>query len=315
MKVLLISHIADADGIMPVILTDLTFEDYDYQLLDIADVDSYVNDNLDNNYFDNYDKVFMVDLCVSESTAKRIDSLEFKKKFFVLDHHYANISLNKYSFIKVIDEENGIKESGTSLYYKYLLIHYPSELLKRNSVAYMVTLVRLGDTWQWKDFDVYEARDLVTILSYYGNEKFIDNYIRFLRKNNEFYFNDAEKILIDIDNNRKLEYIENIKNHIIFKKINDYNVGIVFAELYRSELGNALAEYYKDEVDLIMIINMNRSISFRAIKDNINVSNFANLFNGKGHKLAAGAPLPDNIKEQTLTLILENNNLVGEECK
>ncbi len=315
MKVLLISHIADADGIMPVILTDLTFEDYDYQLLDVGDVDSYVNDSLDNNFFDNYDKVFMVDLCVSESIAKKIDNLEFKKKILILDHHYANINLNKYSFIKVIDEENGIKESGTSLYYKYLLTNYPNELLKRNSVAYMVTLVRLGDTWQWKEFNVTEARDLVTILSYYGNEKFIDNYTRFLRKNNEFYFNDAERVLIDIDNNRKLEYIENMKDDIIFKQINGYKVGIVFAELYRSELGNALAEYYKDKVDLIMIINMNRSISFRAIKDNINVSDFAKLFKGKGHKLAAGAPLPDNIKEKTLNLIFDNNNLVGEECK
>lgn len=315
MKVLLISHIADADGIMPVILTDLTFEDYDYQLLDVGDVDSYMNEGLDNNFFDNYDKVFMVDLCVSESIADRINNIDFKKKFLILDHHYANLSLNKYSFIRVVDEENGIKESGTSLYYKYLLTNYPNELLKRNSVAYMVTLVRLGDTWQWKEFNVYEARDLVTILSYYGNEKFIDNYSRFLRKNNEFYFNDAERILIDIDNNRKLEYIDNMKNNIIFKQINGYKVGIVFAELYRSELGNALAEYYCDKVDLIMIINMNRSISFRAIKDNINLSDFAKLFKGKGHKLAAGAPLPDKLKEETLTMILQCNELVGEECK
>ena len=313
MKVLLISHIADVDGVMPVILTELAFEDYDYQLLDVGDVDLYVNDRLDDNFFDNYDKVFMVDLCINESTAERINSIDFKKKFLILDHHYANINLNKYSFIKVIDEENGIKESGTSLYYKYLLTNYSNAYLMRNSVAYMVTLVRLADTWQWKEFNVYEARDLVTILSYYGNEKFIDNYSRFLRKNNEFYFNDAERILIDIDNNHKLEYIENMKDNVIFKRINGYNVGVVFAELYRSELGNALAEYYRDKVDLIMIVNMNRSISFRAIKDNINLSDFAKLFKGKGHKLASGAPLPDNIKENTLTMILQSNEIVGEQ--
>lgn len=309
MKVFLISHIADADGVMPVILTDLTFTDYDYQLLEIDEVDEYMNKCLDNNFFDSYDQVFMVDLCIGESVAKRIDDSKLKNKILVLDHHYANLSLNKYSFIKVIDEENGIKESGTSLYYKYLLEHYPNQYLICNSVAYMVTLVRLGDTWQWKEFDVFEARDLSTILSYYGNDKFINNYCRFLRKNKEFYFSEAEKVLIDIDNKRKIDYIEEAKEDIIFKEISGYKVGIVFKELYRSELGNALAEYYQDEVDLIMIINLNRSLSFRGIKDNVNVSDFAQIFGGKGHKLAAGAPLPENFKEKILMLLLKSNDL------
>ena len=49
MKVFLISHIADADGVMPVILTDLAFENYDYKLLDIKDVDTFMNESIDNN--------------------------------------------------------------------------------------------------------------------------------------------------------------------------------------------------------------------------------------------------------------------------
>ncbi len=306
MRVFLISHIADADGIMPVILTDLAFDDYDYQLLDVDEVDTFMAECLDNHFFDSYDKIFMVDLCIGESVAARIDTMEFKKKFLILDHHYANLALNKYSFIKIIDEENGIKESGTSLYYKYLLTNYSNEYLKRNSVSYMTTLVRLGDTWQWQEFNVPEARDLVTILSYYGNEKFINNYGRFLRKNNEFYFNEAEKILIDIDRTKMAEYIEQTREHIIFREIQGYKVGIVFAELYRSELGNALAKYYQDDVDLIMIINMNRSLSFRGIKDSVNVSDFAKIFGGKGHKLAAGAPLPNNFKEKVLNIILQS---------
>ena len=52
MKVFLISHIADADGVMPVILTDLAFENYDYKLLDIKDVDTFMNESIDNNLFE-----------------------------------------------------------------------------------------------------------------------------------------------------------------------------------------------------------------------------------------------------------------------
>lgn len=305
MRILLISHIADLDGVMPVVLTDLVFEDYDYQLLDIKEVDEYILKGLEENLFDNYDKVFMTDLCVSEDVANKIDNMEFKKKFLVLDHHIGNIDLNKYSFITVIDEVNGIKESGTSLYYKYLLENYPNDLLKRNSVAYMVTLVRLGDTWQWKEFNVEEARDISTILTYYGNERFINNYINFLRKNREFYFNEAEKVLIESDKNMRHDYIESAKENMIIRDIKGYKVGIVFAELYRSELGNALAEYFIDTVDLIMIINMNRTFSFRCVKDDVNVCEFAKLFGGKGHKKAAGAPLPENIKEDTIEYILK----------
>lgn len=309
MKIFLISHVADADGVMPVILTDLAFENYDYRLLDIKDVDSFMLESFDNKLFDDYDKVFMTDLCVSEELAEKINNMEFRNKFQVLDHHIGSISLNKYDFIKVVDEANGMKESGTSLYYKYLLTYYPNDLLNRNSVKYMVNLVRLGDTWEWKKYNIPEARDLSTILFYYGNDEFIDNYKIFLRENNEFYFNKMENTLLKIDRYKKEDYINNMKDKMIIRKIDKYNAGIVFAENYRSELGNDLAEEYKDSVDFIMIINLNRSLSFRCIKDDIDLNEIASLFGGKGHKKAAGAPLVDNLKETLIDDILKMYNI------
>lgn len=305
MKVFLISHIADPDGIMPVILTDLAFLEYDYHLIEANDADKYMEEAIANNTFDEFDKVIMTDVCISEEMAMKIDKMPLKDKLIILDHHYGNEALNKYDFINVVDEKDGIKESATSLYYKYLLANFSNSDLLKNSIAYMVSLVRLGDTWEWKKYDIVEARDLGTIFSFYGKERFINHYISFLRKNREFYFNEAEKVLIETDNKRKLDYIEDQKDKIIKKEIEGYRVGIVFAELYRSELGNALAEYYKDEIDLIMIININRSLSFRGIKEDINVNEFASFFGGSGHKLAAGAPLPLNIKDKIIEYILE----------
>lgn len=305
MKVFLISHIADADGVMPVILTDLTFENYDYKLLDIKDVDTFMNESLDNNLFDEYDKVFMTDLNISEELAKKINNSDFKEKFQVLDHHIDAINLNKYDFEKVVDEANGMKESGTSLYYKYLLTYYPNDLLNKNSVKYMVNLVRLGDTWEWKKYNIPEARDLSTILYYYGNEEFIDNYKIFLRENNEFYFNKMENTLLKIDRYKKEDYINIMKDKVVIRDINGYKAGIVFAESYRSELGNELSEYYKDKIDFIMIINLNRSISFRCVKDNINLNEIANLFGGHGHQKAAGAPLKEDLYETLIDNVLD----------
>lgn len=307
MKVFLISHIADVDGLMPVVLSKLVFEDLDYKLLEASEASSFMEEALNNNLFAEYDKVFMTDLCINEIIAERINELPLKDKFQVLDHHMACIDLNKYSFITVIDEEDGIKECGTSLYYKYLLKHYPVKILARESVSYMVSLVRLGDTWEWKRYNKEEARYLTILLNCYGVDKFINNYVDFLLANEKFYFTEVEKTLIDVDNKRMLDYIEEKKEQVIFDTIEGYKVGIVFAEAYRSMVGNLLAEYYSD-VDLIIVINLSRSISYRCVKEGVNVNDFALMFGGKGHLKAAGSPLPLGLKESIIDYIFRRNN-------
>ena len=304
MKVFLISHIADADGITPIILTNLVFKEYDYHLLEPSEVDEYMKYAISNNIFDNYDYVFVTDLCFTDDVARIIDNMDLKNKIHVLDHHYSRLELNKYDFIDVIDEKNGKKESGTSLYYKYLLDNYPNDLLKRKSIETLVDLVRSGDTWEWKKTNNELARDISTLLAYYGIDEFVKKYTKFVRENEEFSLDDIDKTIIQVDRRRMKEYIDDCKSKVIIKEIRGYKVGIIFAELYRSELGNDLAEYYKDEVDFIIIINMNRSISFRGIKQELNLGEFAKLFNGYGHKLASGAPLPEGLKEEVIQYVL-----------
>ena len=307
MKVFLMSHIADADGVTPVVLTDLVFTNYDYKLFEVTELEQFILDNLNNGFFDQYDKVFVTDLCFGDEVAQKIMNSSLKDKIQVLDHHISRIPMNKYDFITVIDEENGKKESGTSLYYKYLLDNYYNELLDKESVKTLVDLVRSGDTWEWKKTNTLEARDISTLLAYYGNDKYIEKYKCFLRQNDKFYFEEIDKVLIDTDRKRISEYIENCKDKVIIRNIKGYNVGIIFAELYRSELGNDLAEYYKDQVDFILIINMNRSLSFRGIRDDINLGEISHeWFNGYGHAKASGAPLPDDFKEEVVKLLIKD---------
>lgn len=305
MKVFLMSHVADLDGVMPAILTDLAFEDYDYELLDIPEVDSFIEERLASDFFASYDKVFLTDLGISKELAEKVENSSLKEKFQILDHHQGNLFLNDYSFGHVVVSENGILESGTSLYYKYLLTHWANTLLARDSVSYMVSLVRLLDTWEWKKYGVEEALDLSTLLVYYGNEKFIQNYCQFLRKNREFYFVEAEKVLIETDHRKKQEYIEKKKETMLKKEIAGYRLGIVFAEQYISELGNVLAETFQEEIDAVMIIRMDRSISFRSCKEEVDVSHLAQLFHGNGHVHAAGAPLPEDLYELVINHLID----------
>lgn len=297
MKIFLISHIADADGVTPLVLSNLAELDYDYHLLEPGEMDEYMLESINNNLFDNYDLVLITDLCFTDKVAEVINNIELKNKLQVIDHHQTRLGLNKYSFIHVEVERNGKMVSATSLYHEYLLSNFPTDDLKKESVYELVDLVRSGDTWEWKKTNRLEARDVSTLHAYYGNERYVEKYTKFLKENDKFYFDNIDQILIDLDRRRMNEYIEDCKSKVIIQNIKGYRVGIIFAELYRSELGNDLAEYFKDQVDFIMIINMNRSISFRGIREDINLGEFASCLDGFGHFKAAGANLPDGLKE------------------
>ena len=123
MNAFLFSHIADIDGITPIILSKLAFKNVTYKLLDNP-IDSEFLTVVNNTDFSNYDYIFMTDLCISEDTLSKLDS-NFLKKFKIFDHHIGNVNMNKYDFITIIDS----KECGTSLYYNYLCSNFNNDYL------------------------------------------------------------------------------------------------------------------------------------------------------------------------------------------
>jgi len=128
---LLLSHIADPDGITPIILLNLLKEEFEYKLFEAPNLSKFIMDNLDNNYFDNYDTIFITDLGVNKECADKIESSKYKDKFKLFDHHESHNYLNDYSFATVIEEINGFKECGTSLFYKYLVDTYKNDILTK----------------------------------------------------------------------------------------------------------------------------------------------------------------------------------------
>ena len=82
--------------------------------------------------------------------------------------------------------------------------------------------------------------------------------------------------------------------------------GIVFAEQNRSLLGNYLAQKYSHLIDYVVIINMQQGISFRCVKDDINVAEIASIYGGGGHIKASGAPMDNTLKKEVIKLILRD---------
>ena len=126
MKVLLFTHSQDIDGIGCIVLAKEAFssEKLTYVPCKTFEITSKVNELYQGKKLLEYDLIFVTDLCIKEPLLSLIDNdKNIRSKFRVLDHHKTEIDEgnNKYSFVDIIVEQNGIKECGTSLFYKYLI--------------------------------------------------------------------------------------------------------------------------------------------------------------------------------------------------
>lgn len=313
MKTLLISHIADNDGVSPIILLKLVMDDFDYKLLEIYEVENYVNDLIDSGKYKEYDQIYITDLKLTMELCEKIDDIEeLKNKLLVFDHHQSNLFVNDFDFATVIvKNEEGRMECGTSLFYKYLKNKNPNSILNNEVVSNYVELVRENDTWDYLIENEYKAKKLGMLFSLYNRERYINSMFTNLKNNVDVLFSKEENYLLSIEQERMNDYIERKKDKVYFGEINNYKVGIVFAENYRSILGNYLAKYYEEQVDFIIIINLEHGISYRTIKE-VNVGEFAKIYGGGGHQKAAGSYFPDGFHKQLIELLYEGIKLNDE---
>lgn len=300
MKRLIISHVADPDGVTPIILSKLVFKEFDYILSENKDVDNNVKNSLDK-----YDFIYVVDLNISEQLADYI--LEnYKDKIIILDHHLSCEHMNKYSFIHVNAEG---KESGTSLYYKYLLNNYKNELLNRQSTKMLVEHVRTMDIYDFSKTPKEEAEKLEMIFKIYGKDKFITKFYNVIINDLGLY-SEEDLNLVELEKERIKRYLE--EKDFIEISLDGKKVGVVFAERYISELGNYLINKY-DHLDYVVLINIDKKISYRG-NGKVDLSIIAKKYGGGGHINAAGNCLPLGLKEQVIkeifpaAIIKENDN-------
>ena len=84
-----------------------------------------------------------------------------------------------------------------------------------------------------------------------------------------------------------------------------YTVGITFADKYISELGNKLCELHP-ELDFVVLINMSTlAVSYRTVKDDLDLSDIAKRFGGGGHPKASGSRFDASIVNDMLNNIFK----------
>ncbi|WP_102275347.1 DHH family phosphoesterase [Cytobacillus massiliigabonensis] len=290
----------DLDGVGCGILAKLAFgNEVKVRYNSISSLDREVEWFLENDEKETF--LIITDLSVNEANEKRLQAFyEDKGKVQLIDHHKTSLSLNDYEWGHVVvEDEEGKLTSATSLLYEYLIKH--QQLNPTNAVTEFVELVRQYDTWEWEKNNNQYARRLNALFYLISIEEFEEKMIQRLQLDDFFSFDEFEKKLLDMEDEKIERYIRRKRRELVQSPIGDHFAGIVYAESYHSELGNELGKEYP-HLDYIAIINIGgKRLGFRTIHDHIDLSEIAGNFGGGGHAKASGCTLTDETYKQFVT--------------
>lgn len=249
-----------------------------------------------------YSKIFITDLSVSKEVAETLN--EIGDKVCLLDHHISANFLNDYSWANVHVEINDRKTCGAELFLNYLYENMNQNKIDKNHKIFdFVEIARLYDTWEW--YDVYNdevPKKMNDLMYIKGKDEFAEEMITKIKTGAE-PFSSIDIALLKFRQKEIERYIEKMDKKIITKKILGYKAGVVFAENFVSELGNQLSERHP-ELDFIAMINGN-SVSYRTVKDDVNLSKVAKYFGGGGHIKASGSGIDSKISSKYIDSIFK----------
>ena len=294
----------DLDGVSCEILGKIAFEeDINVVRCNYGDIDAKVEEFI--NSAEEYDKLFITDISVNKEIADKL--LSISDKVILLDHHKTALWLNEYLYalVQVEDESIG-KMCGAYLFYEYLKKNH-KEFDDTPALKLFIDYVRMYDTWEWKEkYDNIIPKRLNDLMYIDGPNEFIDKMVYRLG-NNLFIFDDTDLMKLQIEQTYINSYIAQ-KNETLM--VNDslfpeYTVGITFADKYISELGNKLCELHP-ELDFVVLINMSTlTVSYRTVKNDLDLSDIAKRFGGGGHSKASGSRFDASIVNDMLNNIFK----------
>ena len=314
-KKIIFSHESDIDGLGCIVLSKLAFESVDCVFApNVEKLESIFREFIESHKLDEYDDIYVTDLALYDPALTMVAESTLKNKVHIFDHHKRAIDdgMNRYSFTKIVEEDNNEKKCGAKLFYEYLV---DNNLISTTvAINEFVELTRLEDTWEWKKQELAGggvlAHDLAILLNAIGKDNYVSSMTSKLLNNRiSFELSEEEKVLIK---NKKDEYNNLLQSIILsaeyFLDENNNKFGIVFADY---EYRNELAEYIirqgnPDAIKYFIIVAMNKGEygqkSYRSIEDGFDVNEVAMLHGGGGHPGAASVNITEDQKVKALVL-------------
>jgi len=289
----------DLDGVSCGILAKLAFgKEVHVRYNSVSGLDREVAWFLEN---DREKMLYITDLSVNEENEKNLE--EFHQsggKVSLIDHHKSALHFNDYEWASITVEEAEDKlASATSLFYDHLVQN--EHLQPSDAIAEYVELVRQYDTWEWERNENWAAQRLNALFFLVSIDEFEEKMIERLKGSDHFEFDEFEKRILDMEEDKIERYIRRKRREIVQAEVNGLYAGIVYAESYHSELGNELGKEYP-HLDYIAILNMgSKRIGFRTIHDDVDVSEVAGRYGGGGHAKASGCSMSEEAYQNFVT--------------
>lgn len=299
----------DLDGIGCAVLAQLTFgKNVNITYCNYDEVDVLVREYI-SKMDKEHDTCFVTDISIKDDLASVIDH-EYENNFKLFDHHKTALDLNKYNWcaVETVNNKKGLQTCGTELFYEYLVAH---KYLKVD-VKDFVKLVTNYDTWRWTEIGNLGliSKKMNDLLYLYGRDEFVKWCLNKIRNNKSFLsFDKKDELLLQFNQKEIEKYIDLKENEMIINCDGEYKYGVVFAEKYFSELGNELCNR-NPNLDFIAMANAGTcSVSYRTIKDNIDVGMIAKKYDGGGHPKSAGSKFKPYVVTQFIANIFKE---IGE---
>lgn len=138
------------------------------------------------------------------------------------------------------------------------------------------------------------------MLYLYGRDKFITWCISQIHDNVFPRLYASDELILSIKQKEIDDYVEEKNEQLITTPMCGRVCGFVFAEKYFSELGNRLCRMHP-EIDFVAMIDMSGTVSYRTVKEDIDLGkDVAQLFGGGGHPKAAGSEFSKEIQLKTI---------------
>ncbi len=285
-KILMISHIADIDGMGSLILAKKYYKELDYILCEINELYSVLT-TMD---FSIYEIIYICDLSLSNTLLEYLNMHpEITNKLKHFDHHEKEDNSPKY--VNSIIYLNNKPTCGTELFYNYLLT-LDSKFNKNFYISY-VEATREQDNFDF-GYEEYTAKLLAFTHALIGANEYI-KLICNLDDKKKLKLPEIYENLYKSDLEKQKEYIDFVNKNLCITNYNEYKIGITISEQYRSIVGNNLCKL-RPEIDFVLIINFSRNrVSLRSTKENIDLNVIGKEFHpdGGGHKLSAGFIIDD----------------------
>lgn len=297
MEVLLFTHSEDIDGIGCAILAKQTFADCMVIPTKTFNVNKNVGEAIKSGLINEFDKIFVTDICIKEPLLSEINSNpNLKGKIVVIDHHKSEITEgnDKYDFVSITLEKDGRKESGTSLFYQFLVDNYG--LISSPILEQLVEWTRQYDVYDWVQTNNQNARKLHILFEMLGYDKYYELISAKLNNQASISFNEYEEEVITTYFNNFNNDMKSIVNgmQVVLLEIDGifYKVGYVNCPYkYRNDINDYIKNTGNlNDIDIVgMIITDRDTVSYRQIKE-VDVSKVAEYFGGKGHFAASSNP-------------------------